>query len=89
MRLITFFFSILLIILGVAFALLNAQSVEVNYLIGTKTLSLVILLFIAFTLGVLVSFTLIGLRILKLKMHNKLLEHKLKKTQDELKLLQP
>ncbi len=38
MRFISGVFTLLLILLGVAFAALNAQTVEVNYFIGTKTL---------------------------------------------------
>ena len=84
MRTIGMLLTILLIILGIAFTALNAQSVEVNYLLGSKQLPLAAILMICLTLGVLVTGLSMGYSVLKLKAKNKWLESRLRKTQEQL-----
>jgi len=82
MKIISWFLTILIIILGVAFTALNAKSVEVNYLIGSKTLPLAVILLITLTIGVLFSMLFLGITLIKLKTKNKILMSKLKHSQE-------
>ncbi|MBS0286042.1 MAG: LapA family protein [Proteobacteria bacterium] len=84
MRTIGILLTILLIILGIAFTALNAQSVELNYLLGSKQLPLAAVLLLSLTIGVVLTGFTLGFSLLKLKAKNKWLESKLKKTQDQL-----
>ncbi|MBN9288721.1 MAG: hypothetical protein BGO43_08610 [Gammaproteobacteria bacterium 39-13] len=84
MRIIGVVLTILLIIVGIAFTALNAQSVEINYLIGEKNLPLAVILLASLTLGIVLSVLLMGFSLLKLKAKNKWLESKLKKAQEQL-----
>ncbi len=83
-RIIGVVLTILLIIVGIAFTALNAQSVEINYLIGEKNLPLAVILLASLTLGIVLSVLLMGFSLLKLKAKNKWLESKLKKAQEQL-----
>ncbi|MBS0290063.1 MAG: LapA family protein [Proteobacteria bacterium] len=82
MRFIGIMLIVILIIIGIAFTALNAQMVEVNYLIGTKQWPLSAILLCCLTLGVLMSVCTMGFSLLKLKAKNKWLETKLKKAQE-------
>lgn len=84
MRIFGVVLTLLLIIIGIAFTALNAQSVEINYLIGEKALPLALILFVTLAVGVLLSVLLMGFSVLKLKAQNKWLESKLKKVQEQL-----
>ncbi len=75
--------TVLLIIIGIAFTALNAQAVEVNYLLGSKQLPLAAILMICLALGVLVTGLSMGYSLLKLKAKNKWLESRLKKNQSQ------
>lgn len=84
MRLVGILLTLILIIAGVAFAALNANVVELNYLVGSKALPLAVMLLLALVIGSLLSLLILGLSLLKLKAKNKWLAHKLKQAQDEL-----
>lgn len=84
MKIVGWLFTLLIIIIGVAFAALNARSIEVNYFFGSKAFPLVVLLFISLAMGVLLSALIMGWRILRLKTQNVSLQRKLKHTQEEL-----
>lgn len=84
MRTIGILLTILLIIVGIAFTALNAQAVEVNYLLGSKQLPLAAMLLLCLVVGVLVTGFTLGFSLLKLKAKNKWLESRLKKSQDQL-----
>lgn len=84
MKIISWFLTILVIIIGVAFTALNAKSVEVNYLIGSKSLPLAVILLIALTIGVLLSMLFLSVTLIKLKAKNKILMSKLKHSQEVL-----
>jgi putative membrane protein len=76
--------TLLLIIVGIAFAALNSQVVELNYLVGTKQIPLAAVLLICLAIGVVMSIFLMGFGIIKLKAKNKWLETKLKHAQEQL-----
>ncbi|MCS5712021.1 lipopolysaccharide assembly protein LapA domain-containing protein [Candidatus Berkiella aquae] len=82
MRIISLLLTLLLIIVGIAFAALNAKAVEINYLIGQTELPLAALLLISLIVGILISVLLLGSSMIKLKTKNKWLESKVKRIQD-------
>lgn len=81
MRILSVLLTLLLIIVGIAFAALNAKAIEINYLIGKSELPLAVVLLISFICGIVVSMLLLGVSLIKLKAKNKWLENKVKKTQ--------
>jgi len=81
MRILGILLTLLLIIVGIAFAALNAKAVEINYLIGKIDLPLAVVLLIALTSGILITMLLLGVSLIKLKAKNKWLESKLKTAQ--------
>ncbi len=88
MKAIGILLTILLIILGIAFTALNAQDVEINYLLGSKQLPLAAMLMLCLTVGVFITVLIMGFSLIKLKAKNKWLETRLKKTQDQLAHIQ-
>lgn len=82
MRIVSILLTLLLIIVGIAFAALNAKAVEINYLIGKTELPLAVILLIALTSGILMTMLLMGVSLIKLKAKNKRLQSKLKHTQE-------
>ncbi len=89
MSLIRMLFTLLIIVVGIAFAALNNHEVMVNYLIGSRDYPLAILLLIAFATGILLSILIMGVSILKLKTQKSWLENKLKRTQEEFAKMHP
>jgi uncharacterized membrane protein YciS (DUF1049 family) len=83
MRLISIILSVLLVVIGIAFTLLNSTSVEVNYFIDKISLPLPVLLLIALGAGILLSMIFMGIGLVKLKAQNTWLESKLKRTQEQ------
>jgi len=81
-RLIGWIVTILIIILGVSFSALNAESVTVKYLVGENDLPLAVVLLIAFAFGVILSIFILGTKILSLSAKNKWLAKKLKRAED-------
>jgi lipopolysaccharide assembly protein A len=55
MRIITYILILLIVILGITFALLNHSPVTFNYYLGQQTLPLSMLLIISFALGTLLG----------------------------------
>lgn len=84
MRIFGFFLMVVVFIIGLAFAALNATKVDINYLIGTKNIPLIVSLLVAMAFGILISALFLGINVLTLKAKCKLLENKLKRTQAEL-----
>lgn len=84
MKLFGWLFTLLIIIIGVAFAALNAKSIEINYFFGSKSFPLVVLLFISLATGILLTALVVGFRILQLKTKNHSLQRQLKRTQEAL-----
>ncbi|MGE3319126.1 MAG: lipopolysaccharide assembly LapA domain-containing protein [Candidatus Berkiella sp.] len=82
MRIVSILLTLILIIVGIAFAALNAKPVEINYLIGTSEMRLALLLLISFCVGIVITMLLLGVSLVKLKAKNKWLESKLKHAQE-------
>lgn len=81
MRIISFLLMIIILIMGIAFAATNAQLITVNYLIGSASLPLALVLLIAFVVGVLLSYIYLGAKVLKLKAQHSWMSAKLKNLQ--------
>lgn len=79
MKLIGWFVTLIIILLGAGFSALNAQKVTVNFLVGKQDLPLSVILFITFTLGIFLSIFVLGARVLSLSLQNKWLHSKLKR----------
>ncbi len=55
MRIISYFFLLIIVIFGITFATLNSESVTINYYFGQATLALSLLLVLTFALGCLIG----------------------------------
>lgn len=84
MRIISYFFMLAIIIFGVSFASLNSESVTINYYFNQSTLPLSLLLVIVFSFGCLLGIT-VGLwLVIKAKLKNYRLRHKLTLAEKEI-----
>jgi uncharacterized membrane protein YciS (DUF1049 family) len=68
MRIITYIFILIIILLGVSFAVLNHNAVIFNYYFGESTLPLSFLLVLSFIIGCILSLLVISGIVLKLKL---------------------
>lgn len=84
MRCITYVFLIVLFILGLIFAGLNADLVTVNYYWGTERLPLSLLAILSFVLGGLLGLLTALITYVKLKYVNRRLRHRLILVEKEL-----
>lgn len=87
MRLLMLLFYILLIILGVSFAALNASSVEVNFYLKTISMPISVLMTIMLGVGVFIGFILFIGRYWRLKIECRKISNQLKLTEKEIKNL--
>ncbi|RUR12185.1 LapA family protein [Legionella sp. km772] len=87
MRILLLVFYILLIIVGVSFAALNAASVEVNFYIKTISMPISVLMTIMLGLGVLIGFLLFISRYWRIKIECRKMKNQLKLTEKEIKNL--
>ena len=55
MRIVSYFFLLIIILFGMTFATLNSESVTINYYLGQSTLPFSLLLVLVFALGCLVG----------------------------------
>ncbi len=83
MRIFTYLIAIILIIFGLSFALLNASPVTLNYYIGSKSISLSLLLVLTVGLGILIGFIFSLAPILRLKKKNYHLKNRVKQLEQE------
>ncbi len=67
MRIITYTFLILIILLGITFAALNSQDVTIHYYLGTRTMPLSFLIAVSFALGCLLAMCVSVWMLLKMK----------------------
>jgi uncharacterized integral membrane protein len=87
MRFFTYLFLILILILGVTFAVLNHEPVKINYYLGEQSLPLSLLLVLSFISGSFLGLC-VGLWILfKTKLANYRLQHQLKVAEKEVQNL--
>ncbi len=87
MRLLMLLIYLLLILLGVSFAALNASSVEVNLYFKTISMPISVLMTLMLGFGLLVGFLAFLYRYWRLKINNLQLKHQLKITEKEIKNL--
>jgi lipopolysaccharide assembly protein A len=83
MRIFLIIIAIIIAILGLTFALLNAAPVMLNYYIGTLTISLSLLLVLTVGIGILIGFLATLSSILKLKRKNYQLKSRIKQLEHE------
>lgn len=84
MRIVSFFLLLVIVVFGMTFATLNSESVTINYYLDQSTLPLSLLLVIVFALGCLIGI-IVGLWLLmKAKLANYRLRHRLKMAEKEI-----
>ncbi|MES2217775.1 MAG: LapA family protein [Pseudomonadota bacterium] len=87
MRIFSYIFVILIILLGISFATLNSGTIDINYYIGHKVMPVSLLIAMVFAIGCLLGI-IVGLWILiKTKLKNYRLKQKLKLAQKEIENL--
>jgi len=87
MRIVSYILIILIIILGLTFAVLNAGTVALNYYFGVVHISLSLLLVMALGLGVLLGLLASLAPIFRLKRKNSKLSHRVKEAEEEIENL--
>lgn len=87
MRIFMIFFYLVLILLGVGFAALNAGPAVVNLYVKTLTLPVSVIIVLSFGLGLILGFFMSLLRRLRLKMEATKLKNHLKLCEQEIKNL--
>lgn len=70
MKILITFLAIVLVLLGVSFALLNAEIVTVNFYLTTLRLPISLLIVLTLLFGILIGFLLLWMKYLKLKYEN-------------------
>ncbi|MDR3477618.1 MAG: LapA family protein [Gammaproteobacteria bacterium] len=87
MRILSYILIVIIIGLGISFALLNSGSVSINYYVGHRTMPLSLLLAMVFTIGSLLG-VFVGLwLLLKIKLKNYRLKQRLKLAEKEIENL--
>jgi len=76
MSFIVFIVTLLLSLLGISFALLNAEWITVNYYVGTLKLPISLLVLCSILLGIVLSVSMLSCKILQLKIKNSRLQKK-------------
>lgn len=83
MRILTYFILLLLVLLGITFAALNAEVVSIHYYLGTRALPLSLLLAIAFIGGGFLGLLVCAIISIRLKNTNRRLRQRLKLLEEE------
>ncbi|MBA2655088.1 MAG: LapA family protein [Gammaproteobacteria bacterium] len=84
MRILSYIVAIILVIFGLTFALLNASPVQLNYYIGTTSLSLSLLLILTVGLGIVIGLIACIGPILKQKRKNYHLRQRVKQLEQQI-----
>jgi len=84
MKYIGYLILLVLIILGVSFAVLNSNQVAVNYYFATQKVSLSLLLVIAFAIGVLLALIVMLFKLIGCKMENRRLRKQLRNLEKQM-----
>ncbi|KTD50057.1 hypothetical protein Lqui_1382 [Legionella quinlivanii] len=87
MRLLMFFVYLILIIVGVTFAALNASSVPINLYVKTFTMPIAVLMAIMLALGLVIGFFLALGKYWRLKVEFSKMRNQLRLTEKEIKNL--
>jgi putative membrane protein len=84
MRIVTFIITIILIVFGLTFALMNAMPVTLNYYVGVLHISLSLLLVLTLRFGILIGLIVALGPILRTKKEKHLLRNRVKHLEHEL-----
>lgn len=84
MRILGYVIIIILLVLGITFALLNATQVPFHYYLGVKTLPLSLLIALSFLLGLLLAFLVMSISVIRLKSQKRGLKKRLRTVEQEL-----
>ncbi len=83
-RILSYVFLLIIVILGFTFALLNSTPVNINFYIGSALMPLSMLLFISFVAGLLLAIFISLIWVLRLKRSVYKLRHQKKQLEHEL-----
>lgn len=83
MRYIKFLLILVVMVVGVAFALMNPGEVEINYYFGTRSIPLSVVVVTAIGLGAIIGIISSFGRAFKLRRENSVLKHKVRVTSEE------
>jgi putative membrane protein len=83
MRILSYFFLLVIVFFGMTFAALNSESVTINYYFGNMTLPLSLLLVLIFACGCLVGMIVGFWLLIKAKMSNYRLKQRLQLAEKE------
>jgi putative membrane protein len=83
MRILGLVFFIIVVLLGISFAVLNAEPVKLNYYFGSSSLPLSLVTVIAFAVGVILGILVSLFLILRLKSQNARLRKTIRNTEKE------
>jgi lipopolysaccharide assembly protein A len=86
-RILMYFLLLVLILLGITFAVLNSSSVSLNFYVGNITFPLSLLLVFAFAIGCLLGLLVGFWLVLRVKIKNYRLQHQLKVAEKEVENL--
>lgn len=87
MRILSYIFLLIVVLLGVSFATLNSAAVNINYYIGQKTMPLSLLLAIVFGIGCFLGLVVALSVLIKTKLKNYRLKQRLKMAEKEIENL--
>ncbi len=87
MRIITLVFYLILILIGVSFAALNATSVHVNFYFTTLKMPISVLMTLMLGIGMILGFILFLVRYWHLRVEHRKIKNQLKLTEKEIKNL--
>lgn len=87
MRIISYIFLLIVMLIGLTFASLNAAPVIFNYYIGSKTIALSLLLVFTFGAGIFLGLLLFMFSWVRIKRDNLILKSHLKNAEKEVKNL--
>lgn len=87
MRIMSYIFILIVILLGISFAILNSETVAINYYVGHSNMPLSMLLVIAFAAGCILGILVISWLLIKAKMKNRNLRKRLKLAEKEVENL--
>lgn len=87
MRVVSFLFFLIILLLGISFAVLNAQLVSINYYLGASKLPLSLLLVIVLGIGAVLGWITGVFVWLRLKVENTKLTHRIKVVEKEVSQL--
>ena len=87
MRIISYFFLLVIVIFGMTFATLNSESVTINYYLSQSTLPLSLLLVLVFAFGCLIGMIVGFWLLIKAKLSNHRLRQRLTLAEKEIENL--